>query len=126
MENKVVGIACTMDDHGCQLLGPEEIEVILKLCDEKKKKRISEMPTEQDVIHHLYRAYQRLVDLGWKKIIYCPKDGSSFKAIEVGSTGVFDCFYEGQWPDGSWLVEDGGELWPSRPCLYKPTIIEKD
>lgn len=91
MENKVVGIACTMDGHGCQLLGPEEIEVILKLCDEKKKKRISEMPTEQDAIHHLYRAYQRLVDLGWKEIIYCPKDGSSFKAIEVGSTGVWEC-----------------------------------
>ena len=50
--------------------------------------------------------------------IYCPKDGSVFKVIEFGSTGIFDCHYDGEWPKGRWWTHDGGDLWPSRPVMY--------
>lgn len=51
--------------------------------------------------------------------IYCPKDGSTFEIIEVGSTGIFRAHYHGEWPTGGWLAEDGGDLWPSHPCLFR-------
>lgn len=47
-------------------------------------------------------------------------DGSVFDAIEVGSTGIHDCYYEGKWPAGSWWVRDSdGDLWPSRPMMFR-------
>lgn len=64
--------------------------------------------------------YQQLKGLGWREIIYCPKDGSTFLAIEAGSTGVFPCSYNGEWPNGHWRAYHSGDVWPSRPCLWKP------
>lgn len=61
----------------------------------------------------------RLKELGWQEAEYCPKDGSEFKAIEVGSTGIHDCVYLGDWPKGGWWVHDG-DTYPSRPILWKP------
>jgi len=88
---------------------------------ENKRKRTEEMPTEQDAINTIYRAYTRLKELGWNDAIFCPKDGSNFKAIEVGSISVFDCIYEGEWPKGRWWLLDGHDVYPSRPILYKLT-----
>jgi hypothetical protein len=48
------------------------------------------------------------------------KDGSRFLAIEAGSTGVYPCYYQGEWPKGSWWAEAHGDLWPARPVLWKP------
>ena len=77
------------------------------------------MPTEQDALHVLGQAHQRLEELGWRNAIYCPKDGSVFDAIEAGSTGIHDCIYEGKWPTGGWWVLADGDMWPSRPILYR-------
>lgn len=60
--------------------------------------RATLMPTEHDALIHMARARQRLLDLGWREGIYAPKDGSTFQVIENGSTGIFDCFYSGEWP----------------------------
>lgn len=65
-------------------------------------------------------AYQGLKACGWREIQYCPKDGSRFLAIEAGSTGVYPCSYRGEWPNGTWFTEAHGDLWPSRPILFKP------
>lgn len=83
------------------------------------------MPTEQDAIRLMHDCYTRLKKLGWNDAMYCPKDGSTFDAIEVGSTGIFPTHYSGEWPDGHWWAEDGGDLWPAKPCLYRVSEEEK-
>ncbi|QUT04036.1 hypothetical protein KFK14_12855 [Sphingobium phenoxybenzoativorans] len=87
--------------------------------------RAALMPTEQDAINLMHEAYTRLKDLGWREAIYCPKDGSTFDAVEPGSTGIHETHYSGTWPDGHWYCFDGGDVWPSRPVLYCPTEAEK-
>ncbi len=96
------------------------LDELLEKCEAEKAARAADMPTEQDAINAMFRAYLRLKDLGWKEAIYCPKDGSVFLSIEPGSTGIHKTYYHGDWPKGSWWVADAGDLWPSRPCLYKP------
>ncbi len=90
-------------------------------------KRAVDMPTEQDAIRVMLSAYHRLTKLGWRDAIYCPKDGSTFDVIEAGSGGIHECHYQGEWPKGTWWVSDGGDLWPSRPILFRthPTREEE-
>ena len=76
------------------------VKDFLARIEESKQKRIELMPTE-------------------KEAIYCPKDGTVFSAIEAGSTGIFDCIYEGEWPDGAWWALEVGDMWPSHPILFK-------
>jgi hypothetical protein len=71
------------------------------------------MPDEQAAISALFDAWQRLKELGWNDPQYCPKDGSSFKVIEMGSTGIFDCHYQGTWPDGLYMVSDDCDIYPT-------------
>ena len=73
--------------------------------------------TERALLN-LFEAYQDLKRLGWNDAIYCPKDGTWFDAIEAGSTGIHNCQYQGQWPNGGWWVADG-DVWPSRPILFR-------
>jgi hypothetical protein len=83
------------------------------------------MPDERAAIRLMNAAFDRLKRLGWREAVYCPKDGSSFDAIEAGSTGIHSCHYEGEWPTGRWWVAADGDLYPSRPILYRPTEQEK-
>ena len=82
-------------------------------------KRAEDMPDERAALEALQRAYTRLTELGWRDAIYCPKDGTRFEVIEAGSTGVFPCRYQGTWPKGTWWADYGGDLWPSRPILFR-------
>ena len=75
---------------------------------------------EVKLLEQMNDAIEGLKACGWKEAIYCPKDGTRFLAIEAGSTAVFQCYYQGEWPHGSWWVEAHGDLWPSRPVLWKP------
>jgi len=118
MTEKIVGHK-TMADGSHQPLYESEAKEILERCDAEKAKRAADMPTEQDAINEMWRAFQRLRELGWREAIYCPKDGSAFKVIEPGSTCIHDCSYMGEWPKGSWWIHDDGDMWPSRPCLFK-------
>ena len=97
----------------------ESGKIIFEDWEKAKARRARQMPTEHDCLRVMMEAYLRLNDLGWLDAIYCPKDGSVFDSVEFGSTGIHSCHYEGEWPDGSWLVHDGGDLWPSRPSLYR-------
>lgn len=83
-------------------------------------RRAEEMPTEKDAMAVMVDAFSRLKDLGWKEAIYCPKDGTPFLAIEAGCGAAGVCQYLGEWPKGSWWMHSGGDLWPSRPVLFKP------
>lgn len=77
------------------------------------------MPDDAAALAQMQDAYTRLEKLGWRDAIYCPKDGTTFDAIEAGSTGIHACHYEGEWPKGTWWVSDGYDLWPSRPILWR-------
>lgn len=81
--------------------------------------RAARMPDTKAALAQMQDAWTRLKDLGWSEAIYCPKDGTVFEAIEAGSTGVHDCHYDGAWPSGSWWTRDDGDLWPSRPILFR-------
>lgn len=75
---------------------------------------------ELAALEAMHAQYVALTKLGWRDSIYCPKDRSKFLVITAGSTGVFPCHYDGEWPKGTWWIEDGGDLWPARPILFKP------
>jgi len=100
-------------------LRSSEAAVIMAAVEEANKRRLELMPDEQAAIRMMFEARQRLMELGWNDAIYCPKDGSEFDAIEAGSTGIHRCHYAGEWPAGGWWVADDGDLYPSRPVLYR-------
>lgn len=77
------------------------------------------MDTERQAITIMFEAYIKLKDFGWRNAIYCPKDNTLFDAIEPGSTGIQKCQYMGDWPKGGWWASEAGDLWPSRPCLFR-------
>jgi hypothetical protein len=88
---------------------------------EAEKRRIEYRDKgEIALLKEMFDKYQGLKSLGWSDAIYCPKDGTRFLAIEAGSTGVNPCYYQGEWPNGKWWTEASGDLWPSRPILWKP------
>lgn len=97
----------------------EEAKELWDKAEAAQAKRQQDMPKETHAILIMSEAYQRLMELGWKPAIYCPKDGTVFEVIEAGSTGIFDCHYGGEWPKGTWWTHDGGDLWPSRPILFR-------
>lgn len=77
------------------------------------------MPDTRDALNTMFDAFARLKDLGWREAMYCPKDGTHFEAITAGSTGTFECWYDGQWPTGRWWGVDGGDIWPMDPILFR-------
>lgn len=109
----------TMADGTHLPLRRDEAAAMLAEADRRQTERERTMPTEGDAIEALFDAWLRLKELGWREAIYCPKDGSWFDAVECGSTGIHRCHYSGQWPDGAWWVEDGGDLWPAHPTLFR-------
>lgn len=90
-----------------------EGEALWAHAEKCKREREGHMPDEKAAINALFEAWQRLKELGWREPSYCPKDGSSFKVIELGSTGIFDCYYQGEWPDGLYMVSDESDVYPT-------------
>ena len=117
----VVGHKTYRDGHGFrhEPLHASEADAIMAAVDAATKRRAELMPDEQAAIRMMFEARQRLMELGWNDAINCPKDGSEFDAIEAGSTGIHRCHYRGKWPSGGWWIADDGDLWPSRPVLYR-------
>jgi hypothetical protein len=98
----------------------EQADAIIKALDADKAKRIDEMPDVDSALRVFTRSYRRLIELGFKEIIYHPKDGSTFEVIEPGSTGIFPCeFWESPTRGSFWIMQDGG--CPSHPVLWRPT-----
>jgi hypothetical protein len=119
---EIVGYKTFCNEDGTHRHEPirrDEAEELLAHCDAAKAKRAADMPTEKDALNAMHEAYTRLCELGWREAIYCPKDGTWFQAIEAGSTGVFQCQYSGEWPNGSWWIADADDLWPAHPILHK-------
>lgn len=102
----------------------EEIRQAINGAAEARVARLKHMPTVGDALRVLTEAHHRLEELGWRNAIYCPKDGTPFHVIEAGSSGVHTAHYEGDWPKGSWWIAEAGDLWPSRPILWRPIPAE--
>jgi hypothetical protein len=100
-------------------LRASEAERIMVSVELARQRRQDLMPDEHAAIRMMFEAQQRLKELGWNDAVHCPKDGSEFDAIEPGSTGIHRCHYSGEWPSGGWWISDEGDLWPSRPVLYR-------
>lgn len=100
-------------------LRASEAEAIMAAVHEADKRRAELMPDEKAAIRMMSEARQRLMELGWRDAIYCPKDGSVFDSIEPGSTGIHKCFYHGEWPNGRWWIADDFDMYPSRPVLFR-------
>lgn len=96
-----------------------EADAIMAQVEASKRRRIEMMPDELAARLVSFDAWLRLKELGWSEAIYCPKDGSEFEVIEAGSTGVHRCVYWGEWPSGSWWILGDGDMYPSRPVLYR-------
>jgi hypothetical protein len=85
----------------------------------KMAARAAKLPDEKACLEAMFEAYDRLRELGWRDAIYCPKDGTVFLSISAGSTGIHECYYQGEWPKGSWWSYDAGDIWPAHPILWK-------
>lgn len=114
------------DEHGFPIhrhepLTRAEGAALLKAANEAKADRERRMPDEQSAIRALFDAWLRLKDFNWREPMYCPKDGSHFNIIELGSTGIFEGAYRGTWPNGSWDSWDDGDSYCSSiaPAMFK-------
>jgi hypothetical protein len=89
--------------------------------DEARRRSADLMPDEQAALRVLYMAWERLKYFGWNDPVYCPKDGTEFEVIELGSTGVFSGRYVGTWPDGMWEVMDDRDVYPTsrQPAMFR-------
>lgn len=96
----------------------KEADELYRRADEAKAKRAADMPTEQDAVSAMWSAYQRLRELGWREACYAPTD-RPLRLIEPGSSGIQDGNCEGEWPDKHFWVSEAGDIWPSRPVLFR-------
>lgn len=98
-----------------------EADSLWKSVEENDRLRKERMPDEKAAINALFDAWRRLKDFGWREPSYCPKDGTHFHIIELGSTGIFEGAYRGAWPDGSWDSWDEHDMYCSSiaPAMFK-------
>lgn len=94
----------------------DEAEAIWAKAEGEKRRRAAEMTTSKDALDSLHSAMARLEELGWRRGMYCPKDGTPFAWLEFGSTGTWMGSYSGKWPDGHILAAGGvdrpeGGMW---------------
>lgn len=100
------------------MLTEDEAKALWESVEAAEAKAKVDFPDEQAALREISRAMQRLRDFRWRDGIDCPKDGSEFEIIEAGSTGIFRCRYDGEWPDGMWMTFDDSDVYPSiRPPL---------
>ena len=98
-----------------------EGEALWESAKAREAERAVRMPDEQAAIQAMFDAWLRLKELGWREGMYAPRDGSMFKVIELGSTGIFDCDCHGEWPDCTWTTYDDRDAYLSSkpPAMFK-------
>lgn len=82
-------------------------------------RRALDMPTTEHALVVLFEAYSRLQELGWQDPTYCPKDGTLFDTLNLGSTGIATCHYQGAWPNGRYWTHEANDLWPGKPLMFR-------
>lgn len=104
----------------------EVANALWNAAERRQEERALRMPDEKSAIESLFEAWQRLKELGWSEPQYCPKDGSNFKVIELGSTGIFDCNYHGEWPNGMYMVSDDRDVYPTSTGVAMFKLLPAD
>lgn len=96
-------------------------EVVAMLADIERREAeaAAQMPDTAAALGVMFAAYERLQRLGWRPIMYAPKERLE-QTVSVGSTGI----HPAVWMMGRWWIEDGGDFWPGDPILYKPSEEE--
>ncbi|MEM6381121.1 MAG: hypothetical protein AAF739_00470 [Pseudomonadota bacterium] len=117
MAEKFGGFATTHDGKHVTL-SQDEARALLDSAEKQKQQRASDIPTSHNALAIISNAMIRLRELGWRDACYCPKDGSEFAVLELGSTGIFRSFYMGESPDGRLYLDDFF-VHPDG-CLFKP------
>ncbi len=120
--SEVVGHKTFSDGQGGfrhEPLTKAEADELWAAAEKAKAERAERMPDDKAALRVLTDAFTRLKELGWSEAMYCPKDGTSFDAIEAGSSGIHDCHYTGDWPKGTYWISAEGDLWPSHPILFR-------
>lgn len=107
----------TLEDGSRVPLTAEECDGIWAAVEAQRVRRQTAMPDEQSAIRALQDAVERLKDFGWRDWVYCPKDGSSFDVLELGSTGIHRGYYHGEWPTGVVVTGEGLDCGPSRHVI---------
>lgn len=100
-------------------LRQSEAAVYLAAAEAAQAKRAADMPTEEDAARAMWSAWQRLRELGWRETMYAPT-GERVRTISPGSSGIHIGSRHEPWPEKTWWIEDGGDLWPGNPALFKP------
>jgi hypothetical protein len=85
--------------------------------EQQQAKDEADMPDALAALNTMQRGYHRLRQFGWSDGVYCPKDGSEFAVIQVGSSGIFSGVYIGDWPFGDIWIAD--ESTSPHACLWK-------
>ena len=121
----------TMDDGTHVALTEEVAKSLWDAAMKRKADAARDMPTTKDALKVMHRGHSRLRDLGWKDGIYCPKDGEPFAMIQFGSTGIFEGWYMGEWPDGrvdscDYLNHPHGLMWKPLAALTDDERAEFD
>lgn len=96
-------------------LTAEQWDAMIADIEAGKRHRAEMMPTEQDAILVMFKAWERLKELGWREAVYAPRDGRALEFIEAGSTGIHPGHRDEKY---TWLHE-AGDLWPSHPILFR-------
>ena len=112
-------------------LTADEAKSLWDAAMDAKEARATEMPDTDAALGVLHRGLERLRELGWREGKYCPKDGTPFAVIEYGSTGIFEGWYLGKWPDGSiyccdYLTHPHGILFKPLSELTEAEQLKKD
>lgn len=100
-----------------------DVKELLAEAELEKSARAIDMPTADDAIKQINRAYLRLKELGWRdpprmmppnKVLRCLMvEGGCSRIIEGGGNSYSDgkIFY---------TTEEAGDIWPAHPLLILP------
>lgn len=105
-ERKLTGGWKTMANGTHQPISAEEADAIMDRVRADDARRRKAIPDAISALATMMDAWVRLKDEGWREGIYCPKDGSEFAAIQLGSSGIFAAHYSGEWPKGHVIISD--------------------
>lgn len=101
----------------CIPIHPDEAAALWQAIEQQQAADEADMPDALTALNTMQRGYSRLEQLGWRDGRYCPKDGSEFAVIQIGSAGIFSGVYIGDWPTGDiWIADETAD--PSA-CLWK-------
>lgn len=96
-----------------------DFQAVIDEIEKRKAERAAQMPDTAAALAVMASAYQRLQELGWRPIMYAPKEPLE-RTISVGSTGI----HPAVWMDDRYWIEEAHDLWPGDPILYRPSEEE--